>query len=275
MFWLLVQAVHAGPVLLIDKDCPTSGCIDEHAAPGTYTSRSPTLRVIDLQGPTRATVRHVWSVRYGQVEGDKTFENDRKTPHGSYSISKARPRDIGGPFGGWSLPIDYPNAEDERDAGARDPGDDITFHGGPGRATDGCVRVFDLGQDPADHHTESIETLAGLVRRAQEPLQVLIVPWLDPKCRVDAYGVMPMACSVALDRLVSRARAHDRPAAAQVVAQLADVSAPQEPILAFLDHEPVSIPSWQQERPRPQELPPFRFDNGGEPAALPRWQALP
>jgi len=234
-------------VLLVDKDCPKSGCRDGEHSERDGRNRA-TVRLL-LKGADGWAVRRAWNAYYGASEGDKAFKGDKRTPEGLYFLT-------GGwgstePYrstGGWFLKLDYPSPEDYRDAGrhGRDPGGGIGLHGGAPGATHGCIRVVQ-SRGQTSGFDRSIKELRQLVNKhwyatqpagAKMALPVFVVPSFDARCDAAVGQKLNSACSGAIERLITGATRTDRPKNAQVVRAMADL-------------DRLSQVSWRSTKPGP------------------------
>jgi L,D-transpeptidase catalytic domain len=104
---------------------------------------------------------------YGINGCDKNWRGDKKTPLGKYHVIETRKKSLSSPsernkFGGYSIPIDYPNREDVKDGYT---GGDIAIHGGRVGGTLGCARVLDGTMDAPSLGKENIEQVAQFVKK--------------------------------------------------------------------------------------------------------------
>jgi hypothetical protein len=104
---------------------------------------------------------------YGINGCEKNWRGDKRTPLGKYHALETRKKSLSSPsernkFGGYSIPIDYPNREDREDGFT---GGDIAIHGGRNNGTLGCARVLDGTMDAPSFGKENIAQVAQFIKK--------------------------------------------------------------------------------------------------------------
>ncbi len=112
--------------------------------------------LLDIQAKGTKVVRK-FPTTYGLNGIDKRFEGDKRTPTGVYKVTQKLTKPLDDKFGGWSFPVDYPNALD-RNAGRT--GGAIAIHGGRVHQTLGCMRILDGTLYQPQKGTKNIAYLA-------------------------------------------------------------------------------------------------------------------
>ncbi len=220
----MVSIATAQHLVLVDKDCNEAGCVPgQPTRPEVHVERTPEVYLLrQVDGAWRVEGR--WEAWYGHSDGHKVRRGDGRTPEGIFQVSALMAHGVDSAFGGDSILLDFPSdhdAAESRSFGIRDSGDGISIHGGPGRPTDGCVRVCDTGAPIGSHHTEAIAAIRDAVTLDDFDTPVVIVPALGDTCKGEPGSWLAPACEAALEDLVRALEAGRRPDRQAVAAALA------------------------------------------------------
>jgi hypothetical protein len=131
--------------------------------------------VIELSATGEVQVLRTFPATFGTVDGMKSREGDRKTPHGFYFIKGIHEKDRqANIFGGLFLELNYPNADD---VAAGRTGSGIGIHGGRYLPTRGCIRILD------DNWKPGLSNIRLFKEMSSKGMAVVIVPRLKPELR--------------------------------------------------------------------------------------------
>jgi hypothetical protein len=138
------------------------------------------VSLVEIRVDGSMWVKAQYPAIYGINGCEKNWRGDKRTPLGKYHVLETRKKSLSNPsernkFGGYSIPIDYPNREDLKDGFS---GGDIAIHGGRNGGTLGCARVLDGTTDAPDFGKENIAQVAQFVRKGTP---VILVDNLAPE----------------------------------------------------------------------------------------------
>lgn len=125
----------------------------------------------------KVKVKNRFKCKFGAAGIVKQKEGDKKTPLGHYCVvsestiaNATEEEDTYNKFGGYNIHLNYPNVHD---AQAKRTGGGICLHGGYSRATEGCVRIIDEGQEVS---TKNILTVGNFVTKGTHVMITNVVP---------------------------------------------------------------------------------------------------
>jgi hypothetical protein len=125
------------------------------------------VSLVEIRVDGSMWVKAQYPTIYGINGCEKNWRGDKRTPLGKYHVIETRKKSLSSPsernkFGGYSIPIDYPNREDVKDGFS---GGDIAIHGGRNGGTLGCARVLDGPMDAPDFGKDNIAQVAQFVKK--------------------------------------------------------------------------------------------------------------